>query len=115
MVDYALPEIVQQSEVEAGIAEVETQSILPIHTAAHGISCLAIGEPFDVLHHHHQRYTPGGDVHGPALRGREIRKELIVIERAELGAQVDIQVAFGKGGLHGSCRRVWNGWKKFRA
>jgi hypothetical protein len=47
--------IVQQGEVEAWVGQFETQGILPIHTAANRIGGLAVGEPLDVLHHHHQR------------------------------------------------------------
>ena len=47
--------IVQQGEVEAWVRQVEAEGILPIHAAADGIGRLAIGEPFDVLHHHDQR------------------------------------------------------------
>jgi hypothetical protein len=47
MGEQALAKIVQQGEVEPWIKEVEAQGILPIHTAAHGISSLAIGKPFD--------------------------------------------------------------------
>jgi hypothetical protein len=67
--------------------------------------------PFHILHHNEQRQAPGDDFHGAALAGIEIRKELIVIERAEPHAHVDIEVAFGKGGSHGSRGRVWNGWE----
>jgi hypothetical protein len=110
MGEQPLTKIVQQGEVEPRVTEVETQGILPIHAAADGIGRLAICEPFDVPHHHDQRYAPGGYFHGTALRGIEIRKKLIVIERAELRAQVDIGVAFGERGPHGSRGRVWNGW-----
>jgi hypothetical protein len=76
---------------------------------------VAIGEPVEGRHHHDQRQAPGGDFHGAALRGREIRQERIVRARAELRAQVDSEVALGKSGPHGRHRRVWNGWKGFRA
>jgi hypothetical protein len=38
-----------------------------------------------------------------------------MIERAELGAEIDLEVAFGKGGAHGGSRDVWNGGKRFGA
>jgi hypothetical protein len=50
---------------------------------------LAIGGPYHILPHDDQRHAPGGDFHGAALRGLEIRTALIVIERAERRAQVD--------------------------
>ena len=95
--------------------QVKAEGIFPIHTAPDRISRLAVREPFHILHDDDQRQAPGGDFHGAALRGIEIRQELIVIERAELRAQVDIEVAFGKSGPHGSRGRIWNGGKGFRA
>jgi hypothetical protein len=55
MGQHATAKIVQQREVEAGIRQFQAEGILPIHAAAHSIGGLAIGEPFDVLHHYHQR------------------------------------------------------------
>ena len=48
--EQALTKIVQQGEVESGIGQLQAQGILPIHAAAHGISTLTVGEPFDILH-----------------------------------------------------------------
>jgi hypothetical protein len=106
---------VQQRAVEPRVTEVETQGIFPIHAAADGIGRLPIGEPFHILHHDDERQAPGGHFHGTTLGGIEIGKELIVIERAKLCAQVHIKVAFGKGGPHCSRSRVWNGWEGFGA
>ena len=44
----------------------------------------------------------------------EISKEVIVIERAELGTQVHIEIAFGKDGLDNGRRRLGNRWKRVR-
>jgi hypothetical protein len=115
MGEQPLTKIVQQGEAEPRVTEVETQGIFPIHAAADGIGRLSIGEPFPILHHDDQRQAPRGYFHGAALRGIEICQELIVIERAELRTQVDREVAFGKGGPHGSRGRVWNGWEGFGA
>jgi hypothetical protein len=52
--EQALPKIVQQREVKPRIALLAAQGILPIYTAADRIRRLAIGEPFDILHHHNQ-------------------------------------------------------------
>jgi hypothetical protein len=49
--EQALTEIVQQGEVESGIAQLQAQGVLPIHASAHGIGALTVGEPFDILHH----------------------------------------------------------------
>jgi hypothetical protein len=46
--------IVQPREVKAGVGSLKAEGIRPIHAAADGISCLAIGEPFDIRHHHDQ-------------------------------------------------------------
>jgi hypothetical protein len=66
--------------------------------------------PAIVLHHHDQRHTPGGHVDGTALGRVEISQELILIKRAELCPQIDIEVAFGKGGPHRSRRHVGKRW-----
>jgi hypothetical protein len=51
MHEQTLAKIVQQGEVKARVGQLEAQGILPIYTAADRIRCLAIGQPFDVLHH----------------------------------------------------------------
>jgi hypothetical protein len=82
----AVAKIVQQREVEPRIRQVEAQGIHPVHTAADGIGRLAIGEPFDGLHDHHEGQAPWGDFHGTSGGRIQIGEELIVIEGAELGA-----------------------------
>ena len=47
-----LAELVQQGEVKARVMQVEAEGIFPLHAASHGIRRLAVGEPFDILHHH---------------------------------------------------------------
>jgi hypothetical protein len=94
---------------------VKAQGILPIHTAPDRIGCLPIGEPFDILHHHDQRQAPGGDFHGAPFGGIKIGQELILIERAELRAQVHREIAFGKGRPYCSRSRVGNRWEGFGA
>jgi hypothetical protein len=106
---------VQQGEIKARIVQVEAERIFPVHAAPDRIGSLAVREPFDILHHHDQRQTPGGDFHGTPLRGIEIGKELILIERAELSAQVDVEIPFREGGADCSRRHVGNGWKGFGA
>ena len=113
MGEQAFPKIVQQREIEAGVVQVEAQGIFPIHAAAHGIGGLAVGESFNVLHDHNQRQAPGGHFHGAALRWVEISQELIGVERAELRAEVNIEIAFGKGGTHRSRCRIRNRWEGF--
>ena len=52
--------------------------------------------------------TSLGLTHGAPLGRIEIGKELIIIERTELCAQVHIKIAFGKGGPHGRRRHSGN-------
>ena len=87
MGEQALAKIVQQGEVKARVGQLEAEGIFPIHTAADGIRRLAVGEPFDILHDHDQRQAPGRHLHGTPLGRIEIGKELIIVERAELGAR----------------------------
>ena len=59
------------------------------------------------LHHHHQRQAPGRHFHGTPGGRIEIGKEVIAIDGAELGAQRNVEVAFGKSGMYRRSRRLW--------
>jgi hypothetical protein len=54
MGEQALAKIVQPGEVEARVMPIEAEGIVPIHPAPDGIGRLAVGEPFDLLHHDDQ-------------------------------------------------------------
>ena len=108
-----LAKIVQEGEVKPRIVQVQAQRVFPIYTAADRIRRLAIRQAFDVLHHHHEGQAPRGDLHGAALRRVEIDKELIAIERAELGAEVNVEVAFGEGRADSRSRRGGHGGQGF--
>jgi hypothetical protein len=114
MGEQALPKIVQQSAVKARVVPIETAGIFPLHAPPDGISRLAIRAPFHILHHDDQGQAPGGHFHRAAFGGREIGKELIVIKRAALGTQVDIEIPFGKGRMDGGSCGIWNGRKYLR-
>jgi hypothetical protein len=62
------------------------------------------------LHHHHEGQAPRGDFHGTPLGLVEIAKELIIVEHAELGTELHIEVAFGKRSLHRGHRRLRDRW-----
>jgi hypothetical protein len=51
--EHTAAKVVQQREVKAGIGSLKAEGIRPIHAAADRIGGLAVGEPFDVLHHYH--------------------------------------------------------------
>jgi len=108
MGEQAVAKIMQQREVEPWIRQVEAERIFPVHAAADGIGGLAIGEPFNVLHHHHKGQAPRGDFHGTPGGRIQIGKELIVIEGAELGAQSHVGVPFGECSLHRGHGRLWD-------
>jgi hypothetical protein len=111
----ALPKVVQQREIEARVVQIEAERIFPIHAAPDRIGRLAISEPFHILHHDDQGQAPGGHFHRTARGGIEIGKELIRIERAKLGPQVDVEIAFREGSAYCSRRHVGNGWEGFGA
>jgi hypothetical protein len=97
----ATAKIVQQREVEARIVPLTAECVFPVHTAADRIGGLAISEPFDVLHHHHERQAPGRNFYRTPGGRIQISEELIGIEGAELGAQRNIEVPFRECRLHG--------------
>jgi hypothetical protein len=90
--------IVQEGEIEPWVGQFKAEGIFPIDTAADGIRRLTIGEPFDILHDHHERQAPGRHFHRPSLGWIQIGKELIIVEGAELGAQSHVKVPFGERG-----------------
>jgi hypothetical protein len=110
MGEQAAAKIVQQGEVEAWIGQFETQGVLPIHTAADGIGGLAVGEPLDVWHHHHENQAPRRHLHRAPGGRIQVGEELIILERAELGTQRHREVAFGEGSLYGSHRGLGDRW-----
>jgi hypothetical protein len=105
----ATAKIVQQREVEARVVQVKAEGVFPVHTAADRIGCLAISESFDVSHHQRERQAPGRDFHRTPGGRIQIRKELIVIEGAVLGAQRNLEVPFGERRLHGGRCGLWGG------
>ena len=92
-----MAKIIEQREVEPWIHQVEAERTFPVQAAADGSGGLAIGEPFNVWHHHHEgQATERGDFHGTPGGRIQIGKEFIVIEGAELGTQGDVEVTFGE-------------------
>jgi hypothetical protein len=61
------------------------------------------------LPHHHERPAPGRDFHRRPGGRKQLSKELILIEGAELGAQSHVEVTSGEGGLHRGRCGLWDG------
>jgi hypothetical protein len=78
------------------------------HIAADGIRRLTIGEPFEILHDQDERQASGRHFYRPSLGGIQLGKELIIVERAELGAQSHVQVPFGERGLDRGRCSLWD-------
>jgi hypothetical protein len=108
MGEPAVANIMPPRAVEPWIRQVEAERICPGHAAADGSGGLAIGEPFNVWHHHHKGHAPRGDFHGTPGGRIHIGQELIVIEGAELGAQSHVGVPFGECRLHRGHGRLWD-------
>ena len=108
MGEQALPKFVQQGEVEPRVAQVEAERIFPIHAAADSISCLAIAEPFDVLHHQDQRPSAGGPLPRDSPRVDTDRQRADHHRASELCTELHVEVSLGKGGVHRGRRRVWH-------
>src|SRR5687768_7517146 len=99
----------QQREVESGVDQLQTQGVLPIHAAAHGIVRLSVGEPFDILHDGSHGQAPRRDLNGMSAVGIEICKQVVAIKGAEFLMEVDIEIALGKGGLDGGSGGLGHG------
>jgi len=96
------------------VVQIEAQGIFLIHTTPDSIGGLTIGEPFDILHYHDQRQVPGGYCHRTPLGVDRDGKDLIFIDREELYVEIDVKIAFGESGLHGSSRCLRHWWKDVR-
>jgi hypothetical protein len=114
MGQHATATIVPQRDVKAGVRQVEAEGIRPIQAPADRSGGLAIGESFDGLASPSRSPSAKARLPQGAPRADEISKERIIIERTTLGAQVDVQIAFGKRGTHGGSRGVWNWGERWR-
>jgi hypothetical protein len=52
----------------------------------------------------------GRHFYGTPLRWIEIGEDLIIVEPAELGPELHLEVAFGKRGMYRRSRRLWH-WR----
>jgi hypothetical protein len=66
--------------------------------------------PSIVLHDQDERQAPGRHLHRTPLGRIEIGKELIMVEGVDLGTELHIEVALGKGALYRGHRRLRNRW-----
>jgi len=77
--DQARAELGEDRGVEAGVGQLQRETVRPVDTGADGVGGLSIGETFDVLHHTHEREAPRR-LRRAATRGEE-RRELLVGEQ----------------------------------
>jgi hypothetical protein len=95
--------------VKARIAEFQTECVFPSQPITHGISGLAIRQVFHELEHRHQRQAPRGKS-GLAMRGKQISKHLIGVDRSQCVTHLHEDIAMGKDRVSHTSRFFWNWW-----
>jgi hypothetical protein len=79
MGEQALPKIMQEREVESWVSQLQTQGVLPVHAAAHGIGRLAVSKPFHILHDGRHGQAPRRNLHGMSTVGIAIGEQIVAI------------------------------------
>jgi len=97
-------ELTQQRGIKAGIAQLQSQAILPIDATAHRLGGLSVRESLQKLEDRDQRQPPGR-LGGLPDRREQIRKGLIGVDRPHFIADRQVEIAFGKG-----CTRYSDGF-----
>jgi hypothetical protein len=95
--EQAAAEVAQDAEVEAGVAQLQVEQILPVDARPHRLGGLAVTQPLAELQERHQGQPPGR-VGRPAALGIEVSAVRVGKDRAEVVAQRQVGVAPGKGG-----------------
>lgn len=75
----------EHAEVEAGVAQFESQSVLPVYAGTDGLGSLPIRKPLGELHHRHQSQSPWRD-RGTSAYVEEVGEVLIFVYGAEHSA-----------------------------
>src|SRR5262249_9090718 len=101
------PKLTQNRVIEARISQFQAEGIFPIQATAHRISCLPVGEILHKLENRHQSKAPGG-VSWLSAIGKQILKELILIDGSQIVTKVDIQIAFREDRTHDSNHFLWD-------
>jgi len=104
---------VEHGEVEAHVGELETEQILPIDAAAHGIRRLAVGQTFEELENRHHGETPGTLGH-LSTGGEEVDEVLVGVESSEIIAHIHGQGACGEDRPRDAARLVRDGGASLR-
>ena len=95
--DQTGAELAEHARIKAGIGQRQAQQILPVNAAAHRVGGLQVGEVLGILEERDHGEAPGGFRRLPP-RGKERGKLFIPKEGVEFVAQLQIGMAFGKGG-----------------
>jgi hypothetical protein len=105
--DEPRAELTEDAEVEAGVAELQAEGILPVDARPHRLGGLSVGEPFEELQHRDERQTPGRQRVSPTRR--EERGEVgVLIQRPELVTQPHTQRRTAERGAGDTGRPLWD-------
>ena len=100
-------ELAENRSVEAGIDELQAESVLPVDATADSLGRPPVGQVLGELEQGHQRQPPRACRRLPA-RGEEAHKLSVSENRPEAVAQEQIGIAMGKGHTGNACGRSWN-------
>jgi hypothetical protein len=83
--DEPRAEFTEHAEVEAGVAELQAQRVLPVDARAHRLGGLPVGEPLEELQHGDERPAPRRPRVAAARGGRAWRQRVAPARRKERG------------------------------
>ena len=95
--------------IKTRVRQFQAERIFPGQPIAHSIGSLPIRQVFHKLEHRHQCQAPWGES-GLAMRGEQISKCLIGVDRSQRVTHLHEDIAMGKDGMSHTSRFFWNWW-----
>jgi hypothetical protein len=104
----AVTKFTQDREIKARIIQRQSKGILPGDAVTDIVGGLTIADAFDELEDGDQGKTDGGESR-TAIVGEEMSELVVLVDHAEVVTEVEIQIAFGKGGMRDTMCLVRDG------